>query len=213
MPTGVRSRAAEPAGGLPARVALIGLMGSGKSSVGRRLARLLGYEFVDADAELARAAGCSVARIFAERGEAEFRRREAALLAGLSRRRRIVVAAGGGAVLRAACRRLLGGRFVTFHLEVGVAEAWRRLGTARGRPLLAAPSRRSSGRGAPDPGSPLRRLGKIAAARKRLYASVGIPIRTTGFTPGELALRLARRLGGGAAPGRTGRATGRGAGS
>jgi shikimate kinase len=192
----VSLRAAERAGSAPSRVALIGLMGAGKSSVGRRLARRLGWEFVDMDAEIARGARRGVARIFVEQGEAEFRRREAALLSRLARRRKIVVAAGGGVILQSSNRRLLRGRFLTFHLQVSADEAWRRLGTARGRPLLSA-------RGGSDPGSPPRRLRRIAAERNRLYASVGTPIRTTGFAPVELARRLARRLGVPAAPGRT----------
>lgn len=193
-PAGARSRAAEPAGDLPARVALIGLMGSGKSSVGRRLARLLGYRFVDMDDRLAQDAGCSVARLFATRGEEEFRRREAALLLRLSRRRRVVVAAGGGVILCPASRQLLRRRFVTFHLEVGAAEAWRRLRQSRGRPLLAAGRRCAAGDGTRIPQSPAARLRGIAKARRGLYASVGIPVRTTGFPPRELALRLARRV-------------------
>ena len=166
-------------------IALIGLMGAGKTTVGRRLARALDRDFVDMDAWLARDAGMSVARQFATRGEADFRRREAALLATLAGRGDApVVATGGGIVLAAANRRLLTRRFDTFWLDLGAREAWRRLGTAAGRPLL------KSGPG----GSPLARLVRVARERRPLYAASGRRIRVTGATAPALAARIASRV-------------------
>lgn len=157
-------------------------MGAGKTSVGRLLARRLFREFIDMDAELSREVGMSVARDFATRGEVDFRRREARLLRSLSARRDgPVVATGGGVVLRASNRGLLRRRFDTYWLDISAAEAWRRLGTARGRPLLLA------GPGA----TPLARLVRLARERRTLYAASGRRLRATGRTPAELADRIA----------------------
>lgn len=160
-------------------------MGAGKTAVGRLLARRLDREFIDMDAELVRESGMSVARCFAMLGEADFRRREAALLRKLSARRDgPVIATGGGVVLRAANRTLLAARFETYWFDISAAEAWRRLGTARGRPLLL------TGPGA----TPLARLVRLARERRTLYAASGRRLRATGRTPGELASDIAARV-------------------
>ncbi|MGH9214369.1 MAG: shikimate kinase [Acidimicrobiales bacterium] len=89
-------------------VVLIGLPGAGKSSVGRRLAKELERPFADADEQLELTAGCSIPRLFRERGEAEFRRLEAQVLADLLRRDApLVVSAAGGTEISAANRALL----------------------------------------------------------------------------------------------------------
>ncbi len=92
---------------LPPRLYLIGYRGSGKSTVGRLLARRLGWDFVDADEHLEAQAGQSIFAIFAAEGEQGFRQREAAILRSLSERPRHVIATGGGVVLSAANRELL----------------------------------------------------------------------------------------------------------
>lgn len=166
-------------------IALIGLMGAGKTTVGRLLARRLDREFIDMDAELSREMGMSIARTFASLGEANFRRREAALLRKLSTRRDgPVVATGGGVVLDAASQTLLNTRFETYWLDISAAEAWRRLGTARGRPLLL------EGPG----GTPLARLVRLARARRTLYDMSGHRLRATGRTPIEQAETIAAHV-------------------
>lgn len=80
-------------------VVLIGFMGTGKTAIGKRLARLLGWEFIDTDAEIERLTGKSVARIFAEDGEVRFRSEENLLCRKLTQRERLVIATGGGMVL------------------------------------------------------------------------------------------------------------------
>jgi len=167
-------------------IALVGLMGAGKTSVGRLLARRLDREFIDMDAELSREVGMSLARSFATLGEVDFRRRESRLLKKLSARRDgPVVATGGGAVLQGSNQGLLRTRFDTYWLDISAAEAWRRLATARGRPLLLA-----------GPGStPLARLVRLARARRTLYAASGRRLRATGRTPAELAESVAARVG------------------
>jgi shikimate kinase len=170
---------------LPPRIALIGLMGSGKSTVGRRLARRLGWRFVDMDAEIARTAGTSIPRLFAESGEAAFRRREVALLDRLARGQRLVVATGGGVVTSAAARARLRRHFRTFWLDLSAARAWERLGTAAGRPLLEA------GPG----GTPLGRLRRLARERRPLYARVGERVPVGALSPAAVVDRLLARLG------------------
>jgi shikimate kinase len=152
----------------PLRIALIGLMGAGKSLLGPRLARTLGWPFVDADRLIEAEAGQSVAAIFAAESEAGFRQREAAVLDGLARRPPPFVAAlGGGVVLGETNRTLLSRHFYTVWLRVDAEEAWRRLGGAEGRPLLAGD----------DPLGALRRL---ETARASLYADVARLVLDTG---------------------------------
>jgi shikimate kinase len=178
-------------------VALVGIMGAGKTAVGRRLAMRLGRPFVDMDALLAGDSGMSVPAMFRDLGEAEFRRRESALLAQLALRTDgPVVATGGGVVLAAANRARLTASFDTFWLDVGVERAWARLGNAAGRPLL------ETGPG----GSPRGRLERLARERRALYAASGTRVATGAATPVALAERLARRLSGSpATPTRPGR--------
>lgn len=161
-------------------------MGSGKSTVGRRLARRLGWRFVDMDREIARAAGTSVPRLFARDGEAAFRRREVALLDRLARGRRLVVATGGGVVTTAAARAALGRSFRTFWLDLSAARAWEHLGSAAGRPLL------ESGPG----GTPLGRVRRLARERRPHYAKVGERVAVGALTPKAVVERLLARLDG-----------------
>lgn len=86
-------------------VTLIGYRGSGKTSVAAPLAKRLGWDWIDADAEIERVAGCSIRQIFARGGEKEFRRLEREVLTELLQRDRLVIASGGGAVLNANTRR------------------------------------------------------------------------------------------------------------
>lgn len=90
------------------RLFLIGYRGTGKSTIAQRLAAALDYDWVDADVELERRAGRSIARLFAEDGETAFRDLESAVLADLVKRERIVVALGGGVIERPENRELLG---------------------------------------------------------------------------------------------------------
>ena len=80
-------------------VFMVGPMGSGKSTVGRHLSELLGYGFIDSDAEIEARAGADIPWIFDVEGEAGFRRRESAVLADLATQQQVVIATGGGAIL------------------------------------------------------------------------------------------------------------------
>jgi shikimate kinase len=106
---------------------LVGMMGAGKTTVGRRLARRLGWAFVDADRELEARLGVPIATIFELEGEAGFRRRESALIDELTARGPMVLATGGGAVLDPANRAALHGRGRVVYLRASVGDLWQRL--------------------------------------------------------------------------------------
>lgn len=114
---------------------LVGFMGSGKSTLARLLARELGWDAVETDDEVARRAGRSVERIFADSGEAGFRELEREVLDSLAGRQRAVVATGGGMFSDAAARRSMKRRGRTVWLDVPLAICARRVGSGLGRPL------------------------------------------------------------------------------
>lgn len=137
-------------------VFLIGPMGAGKSSLGKRLAHSLGLDFVDLDREIEQQAGAPVALIFELDGEAGFRARETQCLRETSRQSGIVLGCGGGVILAPENRQLLRrGGFVVY-LAAGVEEQLKRLARDHSRPLLAVPDRRQ-------------RLQALAAERNPLY--------------------------------------------
>jgi shikimate kinase len=141
-------------------VAIIGMPGSGKSTVAHRLARRLGMEAVDLDDVIAAEAGCDVPSIFDREGEAGFRARESSALAELLEpdRPRRAVACGGGVVLAPANREVLARRATTVLLDATVDVLADRLaGEADGRPLLA--------------GDLAERLATLAAERGALYSA------------------------------------------
>jgi shikimate kinase len=136
---------------------LIGPMGAGKTSIGRRLAERLGLQFVDADQHVVSHTGVAIPTIFELEGEAGFRRRERQALIELCGGDGQVIATGGGAVLDPDTRHLLAERGFVIWLRTTVDCQLERLGRDRSRPLLAAPDRRQ-------------RLLELAAARDPLYA-------------------------------------------
>lgn len=144
---------------MPRPIFLVGMPGSGKSTVGRRLAARLDMPFIDADQELERRCGVSIATIFDFEGEAGFRDRESRLIDELSDGGRQVVATGGGSVLRPVNRRMMRERTLVVYLEASLAELWNRLRHDRRRPLLQG-------------GDPRGRLAALLEQRRLLYASV-----------------------------------------
>ena len=115
---------------------LIGLMGAGKTTVGRSLAQRLGLQFVDSDHEIEREQGCTIAALFARDGEAGFRDIEARMIDALTRREGIILATGGGAVLRAENRKVLRERGTVVYLRATPDDLAHRLRHDRSRPLL-----------------------------------------------------------------------------
>lgn len=112
--------------------------GSGKSTVGRLIAKQAGLEFIDVDREVEARSGVGIPTIFEIEGEAGFRKREAATLTELTRLSGIVLATGGGAVLLEENRRLLRERGLVIYLQAPVDEILRRTAADKGRPLLQA---------------------------------------------------------------------------
>lgn len=117
-------------------IALVGLMGVGKTSVGRRLAAVLGLPFRDADQEIEAAAGRTVAEIFAERGEVEFRAGERRVISRLLDEPVHVLATGGGAFVQTETRALINTRALSIWLKADVEVLARRVGRKNTRPLL-----------------------------------------------------------------------------
>jgi shikimate kinase len=138
---------------------LVGLPGSGKSTLGRQLARRLDKTFVDADHELERALGVTIATIFEIEGEASFRDREETALAALVARTDIVLATGGGVVIRPANRERLKANGTVVYLLADPATAWQRVRRSGHRPLLNTPDK-------------LARLEQLFRERDPLYREV-----------------------------------------
>jgi len=163
-------------------IVLIGLPGSGKSTVGALAAAELGVPFVDLDAVIERLAGKSVARVFAEDGEAAFRAVEARAGSVVLEGPASVVAPGGGFPLDPVTRRLLAGPALTIYLRTSPAEAARRLGSSADRPLLAG-------------GGTEQRLQELLDQRDAIYRQAQQEVVTDGLTPQAVAglvLKLAR---------------------
>ena len=115
---------------------MFGLMGAGKSAVGKRLAKRLARAFTDADHEIERAAGCSIADFFQRYGEGEFRRGEERVIARLLEGPPIVLATGGGAFMSAVTRANLAARAVTVWLRADLELLFQRVARRSHRPLL-----------------------------------------------------------------------------
>jgi len=117
-------------------IVLVGLMGAGKTSVGRRLAHALGLPFRDADEEVERAAGRSVPEIFEELGEAAFRDGERRVIARLLEEPPHVLATGGGAFMHSETRKLIASKAISVWLQADVEVLARRVARKNDRPLL-----------------------------------------------------------------------------
>jgi shikimate kinase len=115
---------------------LVGLMGAGKSSVGRRLAAAIGFDFVDADIEIEKAAGATIPEIFATHGEAAFRDGERKVIARLLEQPRIVLATGGGAYMNAETRQRIREKGVSIWLKADLDVLVKRCARRNHRPLL-----------------------------------------------------------------------------
>lgn len=164
------------------RIALIGFMGAGKSTVARELAAALSWECIDLDAEIEAATGQSVPEIFAERGEAGYRCLEQQLTTALASKRNVVFAVGGGWVTRPETVAALPAT-TFFWLVVSPDEALGRV-RAQGqvRPMLQRPD-------------PLAAARELEQQRKHVYAALGEPVATDGRTPGQVVQDILRKLG------------------
>jgi shikimate kinase len=140
-------------------ICLIGLMGAGKTTVGRQLARRLDMEFIDLDLEIEERTGARIPLIFEMEGECGFRERETRVLAELIDRDKLVLATGGGVVLRTENRELLRKYSVVVYLNALPAVLYERTRRSNHRPLLNVPN-------------PLEKLQALHAQRDPLYREV-----------------------------------------
>lgn len=161
---------------------LIGPMGAGKTTIGRRLAEQLQLPFHDLDHVIEAQTGATIPLIFELEGEAGFRRRECTCLDEMTALQGIVLATGGGAVLDPDNRALLARRGFIVYLETAVDIQLARLARDRKRPLLAAPDRRE-------------RLEQMAALRNPLYRSLAdLTVISDNEHAAQVATDLAQRL-------------------
>ena len=151
----------------PGNIFLVGLMGAGKTSVGRMLARRLNMEFFDTDAEIERITGVKIPLIFEIEGETGFRAREEKMIEQLSAMNGIVLATGGGAVIAETTRRFLKSRGRVIYLRAAPEDLWRRTRRDRNRPLLQT-------------ADPLGKLRTLHEQRDPLYREVADLIVDTG---------------------------------
>ena len=157
------------------RLILVGMMGAGKTTVGRLLAERLGWRHLDSDAQVVAGTGRTVPELFAEEGEAAFRAQEERVLVdALSGPEPVVVSAAGGVVLSSANRALLARSGTVVWLRVDPGLLARRVGDGEGRPLLGA-----------DPGTALAELYEV---RRPLYESVAAQtVDVDDLSPGQVA--------------------------
>ena len=167
-------------------IVLIGMMGAGKSSIGRRVALRLGIPFTDADAEIEKAAGMSITDIFAIRGEAEFRAGEARVIARLLESGPQVLATGGGAFVNPETRAAIAAKGVSVWLKAEFDVLLKRIRRRHDRPLLKTD----------DPAATLR---KLMQERDPIYALADLTVQSRDVLHDkivdEIVSALAGRLG------------------
>lgn len=162
--------------GLTKTIVLVGLMGSGKSCIGRRLAQRYDVPFIDADAEIERAAGLTVAEIFAKYGEASFRDGERRVMSRLLDGPPCVLASGGGAFMDAETRRLIKNKAVSLWLRAELDTLVARTSGRSHRPLL-------------NTGDPRAKLQELMTLRYPIYAEADVAIDTGTDNPNVTAGR------------------------
>lgn len=178
----IDSAHAAPTDGSGGNIFLVGLMGAGKTSVGKLLARRLGKAFFDCDHEIERATGVRIPLIFEIEGETGFRARERRMLCELVQRSPVVVATGGGAVLDEQNRSLLKQHGTVVYLCATPQDLWQRTRHDRNRPLLQTPN-------------PLAKLTELFTERDPLYREIADLVVDTGSQSlSALTHRLEQRL-------------------
>lgn len=167
----------------PDNIFLVGLMGAGKTSVGKMLARRLNKTFFDSDHEIERMTGVKIPVIFEIEGEEGFRLRESKMLAKLVQKRNIVLATGGGAILSGENRKLLSAHGTVIYLRAAINDLWHRTRHDRSRPLLQT-------------SDPLGKLRELLLQRDPLYCEVANIIIDTGSQSlSNLTHKIEQRLG------------------
>jgi shikimate kinase len=161
---------------------LVGLMGAGKSTVGRRLAQRLGRTFVDADDEIEAAAGLAIPEIFERYGESHFRDGERRVLARLMGERRMVIATGGGAFMNPETRDLIRAHARSIWLRADLDTLVKRCAKRTDRPLLAG-------------SDPAETLSKLMAERYPVYADADMTVESGGDAHEQVVDRIMDVLG------------------
>ena len=169
-------------GRLSKTIALVGMMGVGKSTVGRKLAQELGLPFIDSDEEIEKAAGLSVREIFDRHGEPEFRRGERKVIERLLNGPLIVLATGGGAYMDADTRALMKAKAVTVWLRADLDVIWKRVSRRDTRPLLRQDN-------------PKQVLADLDAARAPIYAQADIVVDSDDGPASEAVSAIRAKLG------------------
>lgn len=164
-------------------VILIGMMGSGKTTVGRLLAERTGRDFLDMDALIEQRAGKRIVEIFSDEGEDAFRDLETAVLAESASATHAVIATGGGVVIRPENRRMLQSLGLVVWLDAPPDVLLNRIGDDESRPMLHGTN-------------PQKRLERLLSERRGFYADAShIHLDTTELTPDEIAIRVSQELG------------------
>ncbi len=164
-------------------VLMIGFMGSGKTSVGRELARMLGFRFVDTDEEVIRAAGGrEVSQIFEEEGEAAFREREARILQMLAGEKNLVISTGGGLPVRDENRRLMETMGLVVWLDATREAILHRVAGNQNRPLLRGDNVEEE-------------VSRMLTERRPIYEALAeLRIETDGLSVGDVAYGVAESV-------------------
>jgi len=157
------------------------MMGAGKTTVGRLLAKQLNYRFFDTDTLIEQLVGQPITQIFAEAGEPEFRRLESQVLAELSAYKKLVIATGGGIVLERLNWSYLQHGIVVW-LDVPIEQIYTRLKSSTSRPLLLT-------------ADPLMKLQELLAQRQNLYAQADVQIKVApGNTPDQVTTQVLQKV-------------------
>jgi shikimate kinase len=155
---------------IPRPIVFVGLMGAGKSCIGRRLASQLALDFVDADAEIEKAAGCSIEEIFERHGESAFRDGERRVIARLLDNPARVLATGGGAFMDPRTRAAIRERAISVWLRADLELLLKRTGRRNNRPLLKR-------------GDPREILGRLIAERYPVYSQADVIVDSVDGPP------------------------------
>lgn len=169
-------------GELTRTIALVGMMGAGKTTIGRKLASALGATFVDSDREIEKAADMSVQEIFETLGEKEFRRGERAVIKRLLKGDPIVLATGGGAYLESSTRNLMKTHAITVWMNADIDVLWRRVSRRSTRPLLQQPNPREV-------------LERLNEERSPVYAEADFVVESGDGPADEVVSALRKALG------------------
>ena len=164
-----------------ANIVLTGFMAAGKTVVGRRLARVLGWSFVDLDAVIEADEGLAVREIFVGRGELYFREREKAALGQVLNGAEQVIALGGGAVVDSDNLRLLKERSFLIWLKVSPRTVLNRTGGSDDRPLLQGPDK-------------LKRIQELSEQREGIYAEANLTVKTDELTVNQVVQRIQQQI-------------------